>query len=131
KSERTPRYHTREVARFRCRYNHALLLMTSATPSGESYSAAVNGKYKLCEIHERYRNSKLREVITVEMKNEIASGNKSPISAVLQSLIQENLDNGKQTILLINRRGYNTFIACNNCGHVITCPNCSISLTYH
>lgn len=131
KSERTPRYHAREVARFRCRYNHALLLMTSATPSVDSYSAAVNGKYKLCEIHERYGNSKLPEVITVDMKNEIASGNKSPISAVLQSLIQENLDNGKQTILLINRRGYNTFIACNNCGHVITCPNCSISLTYH
>ncbi len=131
KSERTPRYHAREVANFRCRYNKALFLMTSATPSVESYSAALSGKYKLCEINERYGNSRLPEVITVDMKSEIASGNKSPISETLRKLIQENLDRKKQTILLINRRGYNTFIACNSCGHVIICPNCSISLTYH
>lgn len=131
KSERTPRYNTRDVANFRCRYNNALFLMTSATPSVESYSAAVKGKYVLCEINERYGDSKLPEIVTVDMKNEIAQGNKSPISKTLQSLIADNLDKHKQTILLINRRGYNTFIACNSCGHVITCPNCSISLTYH
>lgn len=131
KSERTPRYNARDVANFRCRYNNALFLMTSATPSVESYSAAVKGKYKLCEINERYGNSKLPEVVTVDMKKEIAAGNKSPISETLQKLIEDNLNNNKQTILLINRRGYNTFIACNSCGHVITCPNCSISLTYH
>lgn len=131
KSERTPRYHAREVANFRCKFNKALFLMTSATPSIESYSAAVNGRYTLCEINERYGSAKLPEVITVDMKSEMAKGNKSPISVTLQQLIQENLDNKKQTILLINRRGYNTFIACNSCGHVITCPNCSISLTYH
>lgn len=131
KSERTPRYNARDVANFRCRYNNALFLMTSATPSVESYSAAVKGKYKLCEINERYGNSKLPEVVTVDMKKEIAAGNKSPISETLKKLIEDNLNNNKQTILLINRRGYNTFIACNSCGHVITCPNCSISLTYH
>lgn len=131
KSERTPRYHARDVANFRCRYNKALFLMTSATPSVESFSAAVNGKYRLCEINERYGNSKLPQVITVDMKSEMASGNRSPVSETLRKLIQENLDRHKQTILLINRRGYNTFIACNSCGHVITCPNCSISLTYH
>lgn len=131
KSERTPRYNTRDVAKFRCRYNNALFLMTSATPSVESYSAAVKGKYVLCEINERYGDSKLPEIVTVDMKKEIAQGNKSPISKTLQSLIADNLDKHKQTILLINRRGYNTFIACNSCGHVITCPNCSISLTYH
>lgn len=131
KSERTPRYNARDVANFRCRYNNALFLMTSATPSVESYSAAVKGKYKLCEINERYGNSRLPEVVTVDMKKEISSGNKSPISETLQRLIEENLNSKKQTILLINRRGYNTFIACNSCGHVITCPNCSISLTYH
>lgn len=131
KSERTPRYHAREVANFRCKYNKALFLMTSATPSVESYSAALKGKYKLCEITERYGDAKLPEVITVDMKDEMKSGNKTPISSVLRNLIAENLDNNKQTILLINRRGYNTFIACNDCGHVITCPNCSISLTYH
>lgn len=131
KSERTPRYNARDVANFRCRYNNALFLMTSATPSVESYSAAVKGKYVLCEINERYGDSKLPEIVTVDMKKEIAKGNKSPISKTLQSLISDNLDKHKQTILLINRRGYNTFIACNSCGHVITCPNCSISLTYH
>lgn len=131
KSERTPRYNTRDVANFRCRYNNALFLMTSATPSVESYSAAVKGKYVLCVINERYGDSKLPEIVTVDMKKEIAQGNKSPISKTLQSLIADNLDKHKQTILLINRRGYNTFIACNSCGHVITCPNCSISLTYH
>ena len=131
KSERTPRYHAREVANFRCKYNKALFLMTSATPSVESYSAAISGKYMLCELSERYGEAQLPEVITVDMKAEAKANNKTPISETLRALIQENLDNKKQTILLINRRGYNTFIACNSCGHVITCPNCSISLTYH
>lgn len=131
KSERTPRYHAREVANFRCKYNNALFLMTSATPSVESYSAALSGRYTLCEIEERYGAAKLPQVITIDMKAELASGNKSPISKQLEELIRENLEAGKQAILLINRRGYNTFIACNSCGHVLTCPNCSISLTYH
>lgn len=130
KSERTPRYHARQVAKYRCKYNKALFLMTSATPSVESYSAAISGKYKLCELTERYGDAKLPQVITVDMKQE-AKDNKSPISLTLQNLIQQNLDDKKQIILLINRRGFNTFIACNSCGHVITCPNCSISLTYH
>lgn len=131
KSERTPRYQTREIAKFRSKYNNALFLMTSATPSVESYSAALSGKYTLCEMTERYGVSKLPKVITVDMKQEIKNGNKSPISETLREMIKENLERKKQTILLINRRGYNTFIACNSCGHVITCPNCSISLTYH
>lgn len=131
KSERTPRYQTREIAKFRSKYNNALFLMTSATPSVESYSAALSGKYTLCEMTERYGDSKLPKVITVDMKQEIKNGNKSPISETLREMIKENLERKKQTILLINRRGYNTFIACNSCGHVITCPNCSISLTYH
>ncbi len=131
KSERTPRYQTREIAKFRSKYNNALFLMTSATPSVESYSAALSGKYTLCEMTERYGDSKLPKVITVDMKQEIKNGNKSPISETLRDMIKENLERKKQTILLINRRGYNTFIACNSCGHVITCPNCSISLTYH
>ncbi|MDE6723757.1 MAG: primosomal protein N' [Eubacterium sp.] len=130
KSERTPRYHAKQVANYRCRYNKALLLLTSATPSVESYTLALSGKYKLCELTERYGDAQLPQVITVDMKAE-SKDNKSPISNTLKDLIQQNLDNNKQTILLINRRGFNTFIACNSCGHVITCPNCSISLTYH
>ena len=105
--------------------------MTSATPSVESYSNALLGRYTLCELTERYGDSVLPEVVTVDMKTEMKLGNKSPISSQLKSLISENLDNHKQVILLINRRGYNTFIACNECGHILTCPNCSISLTYH
>lgn len=131
KSERTPRYNAKDVAKFRAKYNNALFLMTSATPSIESYSNALEGRYTLCELNERYGDSVLPEVITVDMKGEMKSGNKSPISSKLKQLITENLDSKKQTILLINRRGYNTFIACNECGHILTCPNCSISLTYH
>lgn len=131
KSERTPKYNTKDVAHFRCKYNKALFLMTSATPSLETYSNALKGKYVLGELNERFGDAKLPHVITVDMKQEMKNGNKSPISSKLKELISETIDNGKQAILLINRRGYNTFIACNDCGHVITCPNCSISLTYH
>lgn len=131
KSERTPRYHARDVAKFRARQNGTLFLMTSATPSIESYSLAKQGKYVLCELTERYGDAKLPKVITVDMKEELRRKNRSPISECLRNLMIENFEKKKQTILLINRRGYNTFIACNDCGHVITCPNCSISLTYH
>ena len=131
KSERTPRYNAKDVARFRVAYNKAYFLMTSATPSIESYSNAVNGKYLLTTVNNRYGNAKLPRVITVDMKKEMKLGNKSPISSILLNHLTQTIDNGKQAILLLNRRGYNTFIACNECGHVITCPNCSISLTYH
>lgn len=131
KSERTPKYHARDVANFRAKYNKALFLMVSATPSLKSYSNAISGRCTLCEIDERYGDAKLPKVVTVDMRSEIKSGNKTPISSVLKEYLQETIDNNKQAILLINRRGYNTFIACTDCGNVITCPNCSISLTYH
>lgn len=131
KSERTPRYNAKDVAAFRCKYHHGLFLMASATPSLESYSNALSGKYALCELTHRYGEAKLPRVVTVDMKEEIKKGNNTPVSSTLRQLITQTLDNGKQAILLINRRGYNTFIACNDCGHVLTCPNCSISLTYH
>lgn len=131
KSERTPRYNAKDVARYRAGYNNALFLMISATPSIEAYSNAKSGKYVLCELDERYGDSVLPDVVTVDMKTEMKHGNKTPISSRLREELQLCLDNGRQAILLINRRGYNTFIACNECGHIITCPNCSISLTYH
>lgn len=131
KSERTPRYNAKDVARYRTKYNNALLLLGSATPSIESYSNALKGKYTLSVLNERYGNSVLPNVVTVDMKNELRNGNKSCISSVLRESLIETVENGKQAILLINRRGYNTFIACNECGHILTCPNCSISLTYH
>lgn len=131
KSERTPRYNAKDVAKFRAGYNKAYFLMCSATPSIETYSNALNGKHVLSTVTQRYGNAVLPIVITVDMKSEMKNGNKSPISSILLQHLTETIDNGKQAILLINRRGYNTFIACNECGHVITCPNCSISLTYH
>lgn len=131
KSERTPRYNAKDIAKFRVKYNEAYFLMASATPSLESYSNAIKGKYKLSVINERYGDAELPEVVCVDMKNEIKSGNKSSISKELYNRLCYVLDEGKQAILLINRRGYNTFIACNECGHIITCPHCSISLTYH
>lgn len=131
KSERTPRYNAKDVARYRTKYNNALLLLGSATPSIESYSNALKGKYTLSVLNERYGNAVLPNVVTVDMKNELRNGNKSCISSVLRESLIETVENGKQAILLINRRGYNTFIACNECGHILTCPNCSISLTYH
>lgn len=131
KSERTPRYNARDVAKFRTKYNNALLLLGSATPSIESYSNALKGKYFLSVLTERYGNAVLPNVVCVDMKNEMRNGNKSCISSVLRESLIEAVENNKQAILLINRRGYNTFIACNECGHILTCPNCSISLTYH
>ncbi len=131
KSERTPRYHARDIARYRAGESGALFVMASATPSIESYAAAKAGKYTLCSLEHRFGNAALPQVCTVDMKGELHAGHRSPLSRTLQKQIQSNLDAGKQTILLMNRRGYNTFIACNDCGHVITCPNCSISLTYH
>lgn len=131
KSENSPRYHARDVAKYRCAYHKALLLLASATPSVESYSAAVNGKYMLCELKNRYGNASLPQVVTVDMKAEQPKGTQNAVSETLYGKLNTCIENGHQAILLMNRRGYNTFVACNSCGHVVTCPNCSISLTYH
>ncbi len=131
KSESSPRYHTRDVAKFRARKHGALLLLSSATPSTESYSNAVRGKYSLEVLSERYGEAVLPDVSVVDMKKERQSGNKYNLSSELLERLENNLNDKKQSILLINRRGYNTFVACDSCGSVVTCPYCSISLTYH
>ncbi len=131
KSESSPRYHARDAARFRCAENKALLLLASATPSIETFTAAVNGRYELCKLTKRYGNAKLPSVETVDMNAEIQSGNKSMLSRTLVERLKENIENGKQSIILLNRRGHNTFVSCGGCGEVASCPNCSISLTYH
>ncbi len=131
KSESTPRFHAREVARFRAAYNKALLVLASATPSLETFSAAENKRYELCRLDKRYGSAKLPHVHTVDMRDEAKQGNLSPISRFLQDRLQETLDKGEQAILLLNRRGHNTIVTCSGCGNVKTCPNCSISLTYH
>lgn len=131
KSESSPRYNTIDVAKFRATKHNALVLLSSATPSVESYSYAKNGKYDLLILTERYGNAVLPDVSLVDMKQDRKSGNKYNISSKLLELLEKNLENNKQSILLINRRGYNTFVACDSCGSVVNCPSCSISMTYH
>jgi len=131
KSEKSPRFHTRELAKFRIAYHKGLLCLASATPSVESYSKAKGEKYSLFTLKNRYGNAILPTVETVDMKKEILSGNSSPISQTLYDAISETLENKKQAIILLNRRGHNTYISCPDCGYVASCPNCSISMTYH
>lgn len=131
KSEQSPRFHARDVARFRAAYHKCVCLLSSATPSIESYSAAKAGKYSLYSLSERYGNSVLPNVIPVDMRSEMISGNSGNISMVLADEIRKNLDKNEQVILLLNRRGHNTYVSCPSCGYVATCKNCSISMTYH
>ncbi len=131
KSEKTPRFHTRELARFRTHYHKGLLLLASATPSLESFTAAKKGKYSLFSLKNRYGNAVLPTVETVDMREELINGNSGILSTRLYEALGETLKNGNQAILLLNRRGHNTYVSCVECGYVESCPNCSISLTYH
>lgn len=131
KSEKTPRFHTRDLARFRAGYHNCLLCLASATPSVESYSAAITGKYKLFTLKNRYGNAVLPAVSVVDMKKELLCGNSSDISRELSFKIDDALNNKKQAIILLNRRGHNTYVTCPECGWVAACDNCSVSMTYH
>lgn len=131
KSESAPRYHARDVARFRCAYHHALLLLASATPSVETYTAAKTGRYGLYRLTQRYGSARLPQVITVDMLEQLNNGCSGSISIPLIERLRENLESSRQSILLINRRGYHTFVSCPSCKEIVTCPHCSISMTYH
>ena len=131
KSESNPKYHARDVAAFRAGQNNALMLLASATPSLESYYKAEEGKYTLIKLTERYGGAKLPEAIIVDMREELRLGNITPISERLLTSLGEVWENEEQAILFLNRRGYNSQISCKSCGEVITCPRCSVSLTYH
>lgn len=131
KSESDPKYHARDVAAYRCGRNNALMLLASATPSLESFYKAECGKYTLVPIRERYGGVKLPDAVIVDMREEIRLGNTSPISERLLKSLEEVGGRGEQAILFLNRRGYNSQVSCKNCGEVVTCPRCSVSLTYH
>jgi len=131
KSEATPRYHARDVARFRAGYNNALLLLASATPELTTYSKAQKGIYSMNNLNHRYGNAKLPEVVTVDMRYEVQRDNITTLSELLIDEIANSLEQQRQVILLLNRRGYNTHVSCRGCGEVLVCENCSISLTYH
>jgi len=131
KSENNPRYHARDVAKYRCARSGALLLLGSATPDIESRYAAEKGKYSYFVLPDRYNNMELPGVRIVDMKRELRRGNGGDISAVLRDEIAENLERGEQSILFLNRRGASKLITCGECGYTYKCPRCSVSLTYH
>ncbi len=131
KSESTPRYHAREVAKFRVNEHKCLLILSSATPDIETYYKAQKGIYSFNKLSKRYGNAILPRVQIVDMNEERMLGNTSAFSGDLLSCLEENIEKGNQSILLLNRRGHNTFAYCSGCRETVTCPNCSISLTYH
>ena len=131
KSDRSPRYHARAVAKQRCFRHNSLLLLASATPSLDSFYNAQKGRYSLFTLSERFNKTDLPEVYLVDMKAEQENGNRGNFSEALLNEIGRNLTNGEQTLLLLNRRGYHTYISCINCGSVMECPNCGVPLTYH
>ena len=131
KSENSPRYHAREVAKYRVSKSSALLLLSSATPSIESMYWAKQGNYKLVRINNRFNEKQLPPVIMADMKQEIRNGNGSSISSILRAHLEQNIERGEQSILFVNRRGTNPLVACVECGFTFKCDSCSVSMTYH
>ena len=130
-SEMAPRYNTIEVAEFLSKKFEIPLVMGSATPDMRTFYKAKNNQIKLLTLTKRANNSSLPEVKIVDMRNELANGNKSMISKELKEAIQENIENNHQTILFLNRRGFSTFVMCRDCGYTVKCKRCNITLTYH
>jgi len=130
KQENNPKYRTIDIAIKRIEYNKAKLLLGSATPSLESYARSKVGKYDLIELETRINNKKLPLIKIIDMKDEIKRGN-NILSKEAELLIKDRILKNEQIMILINRRGYSNYILCNECGNVIKCPNCDISLTYH
>ena len=131
RSESAPRYSAHEMARQRAAENGALLLLASATPSTESFYAAQHGRTQLVRLTQRYGGNPLPTVQIVDMRAELAAGNPREISLSLEDAIHRNLDAGKQTILLLNRRGYQTMAQCEDCREVLKCTKCSVPMVYH
>ena len=131
KSEMTPRYDAKEVARYMAKENNIPLVLGSATPDMCTYYNAINKNIKLLELTKRANNSNLPDVEVVDLRKELANGNKTMISVSLYKEIEENIKNKRQTILFLNRRGYSTFVMCRDCGYTVKCKNCNITMTYH
>lgn len=131
KSESSPRYDAREVARYRCAKANAFCLLSSATPSLETYFMAKEGKFLFHKLEARFGQAQMPEVGLADMNWEDYPGSENAIGSALGQALVQNLEQGKQSIVLLNRRGYHTFVSCRSCREVVSCPNCSISLTYH
>lgn len=130
KQDSNPMYHARDVAMMRGKYHNAPVILGSATPSLESFARAMNGVYKLLTLTKRAKDAKLPEVTIVSMRDEVKRGN-FVLSRLLKDKIIDRLNKNEQIILLLNRRGYSSMLTCRDCGSVLKCPNCDISLTYH
>jgi primosomal protein N' (replication factor Y) len=130
KSEVTPKYSAREVAERRAEICGASVIMGSATPSVATYFSARNGKTDICVMRARV-NQKPPDVHIIDMRAELASGNRSIFSSGLREALERNITDGRQSILFLNRRGHSTFISCRKCGNVLKCDNCSVNYTYH
>ena len=130
-NDRHPRYDTRNVAASRCGREGAVLILASATPSILSFAKARRGDYMLLEMPFRVNERPLPEVEIADMRSELEGGNRSVLSGILKKALKECAARGEQAILLMNRRGYNSFVSCRSCGYVVKCPNCDISMTYH
>ncbi|OUO29280.1 primosomal protein N' [Lachnoclostridium sp. An298] len=131
KSEQTPRYHARETAIRRAETEGASVVLGSATPSMEAMYRARRGEYVLFEMKNRSRMQQMAEVYTVDMREELKNGNRSILSIKLKELMEDRLEKGEQIMLFLNRRGYSGFISCRECGHVVKCPHCDVSLSVH
>ena len=131
KSENTPRYHARDVAKYRTAHNGGLLLLGSATPDLESRYWAEQGRYHFFRLPDRFNAQALPAVDIVDMRAELRAGNGTSLSRALAASIRDNLSRGEQSILFLNRRGTSSLIACGECGFTYTCPNCSVHLTWH
>ena len=131
KSENVPRYHARDVAKYRCVQNNALLVLGSATPSVETMYQAEQGSFHLFQLKARYNQKALPQVLIADMKEELRQGNDTSISGVLARELEANLERGEQSILFLNRRGASRMVSCGECGEVPECPRCTVKLTYH
>jgi primosomal protein N' (replication factor Y) len=131
KSELSPKYHARDIARFRCARNKGLLLLASATPSVESFYKAVTGVYTLIKLTKRYGNAKLPKVLIEDLRNDGKIFPEKLVGSRLEAEMLRAAGKEKQTILFVNRRGYHSHTSCHSCGKVYVCPHCSVSLTYH
>lgn len=131
KQDDSPRYHARDVAKWRAKYHQAVLLLGSATPSLESRSRAQVGVYQLLRLSHRVNGQSLPPIEVVDMRPEIRQQGETNFSRRLMELLQDRLGKGEQSILMLNRRGFSSFMMCRDCGAVLKCPNCDISLTLH
>lgn len=130
-SQTKPKYSTKDIAAYICKEANAVLVLGSATPEISTYNKAINGSIELFEMKNRAANAKLPDIDIVSLRDDRIMGNTSSISLKLKAAIQENLDNKEQTMLFLNKRGYNSYLTCKECGYVFNCPNCDVAMTYH